>query len=106
MEITFADKNQYYPQSLPHPGETLSEKLEEMGLNFKEFAVLTGKSERIIISILNGTCAITPDMAAQFENVTQIPVHFWMNSQRGYDEFKARDHHKKYVKSTPELQPA
>jgi len=100
-----AKQNQYFPQSLPHPGETLAEKLEEMGIDSKEFAVLTGKSEKIINAILNGNCAITPDMATQLENVTQIPVHFWLNSQRGYDEFKAREHYKKTMKATPELHP-
>ena len=98
-------QNQYFPQSLPHPGETLVEKLEEMGLDSKEFAVLTGKSEKIINAILNGKCAITPDLAVQLENVTQIPVHFWLNSQRGYDEFMARSYSKKNVKVTLELQP-
>ena len=81
-------QNQYFPQSLPHPGETLAEKLEEMGIDSKEFSELTGKPEKIINAVLNGKFAITPDMAFQFENITQIPVHFWLNSQRGYDEFK------------------
>ena len=98
-------QNQYFPQSLPHPGETLAEKLEEMGLNHKEFAILTGKSEKIINAILNGRCAITPEMATQLENVTQIPVHFWLNNQRGYDEFKARERYIKTMKTTSELQP-
>ena len=30
-------------------------------------------------------------MAVQFENVTKIPANFWMNHQRGYDEFVARE---------------
>ena len=85
-----AKQNQYFPQSLPHPGETLAEKLEEMGIDSKEFAILTGKSEKIINAVLNGKFVITPDLAFQFERVTQIPVHFWLNSQQGYDEFKLR----------------
>jgi len=85
-----AKQNQYFPQSHPHPGETLVEKLEEMGMGSKEFAVRTGKPEKTISAVLNGKSAITPDMAIQFENVTKIPAHFWMNSQRGYDEYLAR----------------
>ena len=79
-------QNQYFPQSVPHPGETLVEKLEEMGMGPKEFALRTGKPEKTITAILNGGSSITPDMAVQFENVTKIPAHFWMNHQRGYDE--------------------
>jgi len=97
-------QNQYFPQSLPHPGETLAEKLEEMGVNSKEFAELTGKQEKIINAVLNGKCAITPDMAVQFECVTQIPSHFWSNSQRIYDEFKAREYYKKNKRAALELQ--
>ena len=80
-------QNEYFPQSRPHPGVTLSEKLEEMGMGSKEFAECTGNSEKTISAVLNGNCAITPDLAVQFENVTQIPANFWLNSQRNYDNF-------------------
>ena len=86
-----AKQNQYFPQSRPHPGETLAEKLEEMEMGPKEFALRTGKPEKTIIAILKGDSSITPDMAVQFENVTKIPANFWMNHQRGYDEFVARE---------------
>ena len=111
MNITFSDKkiqkvvnddrriamtkqNEYFPQSRPHPGVTLSEKLEEMGMSTKEFAGRTGKSEKTIYKVLNGNRSITLDLAMQFENVTQIPVHFWLNSQRNYDEFLKRKNYK------------
>ena len=88
-------RNEYFPQSRPHPGKTLVEKLEEMGMNYKDFAECTGKPEQIIIAVLNGKGAITPDLAMQFEKVTLIPAHFWLNSQRNYDEFRARKVYKK-----------
>lgn len=86
-----AKQNQYFPQSRPHPGETLVEKLEEMEMGPKEFALRTGKPEKTITAILKGDSSITPDMAVQFENVTKIPAHFWMNHQRSYDEYIARE---------------
>ena len=95
-------QNQYFPQSLPHPGETLTEKLEEMGMSSFEFAAHTGKPEEIINAVLTGKSTITPDMAVKFERITQIPAHFWLNSQRHYNEFIAK---KKY-KKTLQLQPA
>lgn len=85
-----ATVNQYFPQSELHPGKTLSEKLEEMGMGPKEFALRAGKPEKTIIAILKGDSSITPDMAIQFEAVTKIPAHFWMNHQKSYDEFVAR----------------
>ena len=86
-----AKQNQYFPQSVPHPGETLKEKLEEMIMGQKEFALRTGKPEKTIIAIIKGDSSITPDMAVQFESVTRIPANFWMNHQRNYDEFIARE---------------
>ena len=97
-----AKQNQYFPQSLPHPGKTLVEKLEEMGMGPKEFAIRTGKPEKTISAVLNGKSAITPDMAIQFENVTKIPAHFWMNSQRGYDEYLAREKYKQTLEEAIE----
>jgi HTH-type transcriptional regulator / antitoxin HigA len=82
-------ENQYFPQSRPHPGETLKEKLDEMGMDPKEFAHLTGTPENVIIAILNEESPITTDMAVQFENVTKIPATFWVNHQKGYDEYIA-----------------
>jgi HTH-type transcriptional regulator / antitoxin HigA len=84
-------ENQYFPSVIFHPGETLDEKLEEMEMGPKEFALRTGKPEKTIIAVLKGESSITPDMAVLFENVTKIPAHYWMNHQRGYDEFMARE---------------
>lgn len=90
-------KNQYFPQSRPHPGETLAEKLMEMEMGPKEFALRTGKPEKTIIAVLNGKSSITPDMAVQFENVTSIAANFWMNHQRSYDEYVARERQKTVI---------
>ena len=90
-------KHEYFPQTRPHPGETLTEKLEEMNMGPKEFALRTGRPEKTIIAVMSGKSAITPDMAVQFEQVTRIPANFWMNHQRGYDEFIARVKRKKAI---------
>jgi HTH-type transcriptional regulator/antitoxin HigA len=87
LEIT---ESQYKPSIVFHPGETLSEKLKEMGMGIKEFALRTSKPEKTIIAVIHGESAITPEMAVGFENVTRIPAHYWMNLQRAYDEYKAR----------------
>lgn len=84
-------KNQYHPQIAFHPGETLAEKLDELGWGPKEFAVRTGKPEKTMIAVLKGKSSITPEMAVLFETVLKIPAHFWLNMQRNYDEFIARE---------------
>lgn len=82
--------NQYIPQSIPHPCETLIEKLEEIGMGSKEFAIRTNKPEKTISALLNGDSSITPEMAVLFESVLKIPASFWLENQREYDEYIAR----------------
>ncbi|HQS25080.1 MAG: hypothetical protein B7Y11_12975 [Sphingobacteriia bacterium 24-36-13] len=43
-------ENQYFPQSRPHPGETLKEKLDEMGMPPKEH--IASKTPKRKIGIL------------------------------------------------------
>jgi addiction module HigA family antidote len=80
----------FVPSVAFHPGETLSEKLKEMGMSVKEFAVKTSIPEKTILAIINGSSSITSDMAIAFEIVTRIPAHFWLNKQRSYDGYVAR----------------
>ena len=82
--------NKYYPESVTHPKEILIEALEENNIGPKEFAVKTGKPEKTITAVLKGDSSITPDMAVLFEQVLKIPVHFWLEAQKDYDEYKAR----------------
>lgn len=73
-----------------HPGDTLNEKLQEMKMSVKEFAIRTNKPEKTIYAVISGKSSVTPDMAVAFENITRIPANFWLNKQRGYDEYIAR----------------
>ncbi|MCD4795035.1 MAG: HigA family addiction module antidote protein [Bacteroidales bacterium] len=97
-----AQKNQYLPPIVFHPGETLAERLDELGMGPKEFAVRTGKPEKTITAILTGRSSITPEMAVQFEKVLQIPANFWTKAQRAYDEYKAREKRAKEIKAAEE----
>lgn len=90
MASNMANKNQYNPRNVSHPGVTLGAKIQEMEMSVREFAVRTAKPEKTILAVIRGNSSITPDMAVIFENVTQIPAHFWMARQRNYDEAMAR----------------
>lgn len=97
-ERTFFD-----PALLPmvyHPGETLEEKLQEMGMSVKEFATRVSKPEKTIIAVIKGKSGITPDMAVAFEMVTLIPAHMWLNHQKRFDEFVARKKREKIVRES------
>lgn len=89
--------NQYYPQTVSHPGTTLEEALEERKMGAKEFAVRTNKPEKTISDVLNGRSGITAEMAILFEQVLRIPAHFWSNRQRAFDEYLARIDYQKTI---------
>lgn len=94
--------NQYIPTIVFHPGETLREKLEEMDMSIKEFALRTGKPEKTIIAVLNEESSLTPEMAVLFENVTKIPASFWIKKQARYNEFIARKKHAEAIAAAEE----
>jgi len=84
-------RNEYIPKTFYHPCKTLSEKLEELEMGTKEFAIRTGKPEKTITAILSGKSSITSEMAILFENVLKIPAKFWLRSQANFDEACARE---------------
>ena len=94
--------NQYKPDKVFHPAATLNEKLKEMGMSKKEFALRTGKPEKTIIAVLKEESSLTPEMAILFENVTQIPAQFWINKQARYNEYIARKKHEEAINQASE----
>lgn len=94
--------NEYNPISVSHPGQTLREKLTELGMGSKEFSVRTGKPEKTISEVLNGKSAITPDMAILFEDALGIPARFWLQRQYLYDETLARQKRQQAIESAME----
>ena len=83
------------------PGRTLSEKLEEMGLDANDLAARMGYTPKAVNDILQGYCRITPEVAFSLEVITEIPANFWLRRQIAYDEYLARE----YVKASLDNQP-
>lgn len=83
------------------PGRTLSEKLEEMGLDANDLAARMGYTPKAVNDILQGNCRITPEVAFSLEVITEIPASFWLRRQIAYDEYLARE----YVKASLDNQP-
>lgn len=77
------------PELLIHPGETLSEVLEDRNMNQNELAMRTGVSRKHISQVINGKASITAEFAAKLEYVLNIDASFWMNLQSEYDLEKA-----------------
>ncbi|HLP27547.1 MAG TPA: ImmA/IrrE family metallo-endopeptidase [Candidatus Didemnitutus sp.] len=92
--------NQFHQPIAFHPGETLREKLFELDMTLKEFALRAGKPEKTVIAVLNGDSSITHEMAVQFEHVLKIPAHVWTSIQCDYDEYLAREERKEQLKAS------
>ena len=82
--------NQYQPDIVSPPSETLLETLEALGLTQAALAERTGRPLKTINKIVKGKAAITPETALQLERVLGVPAHFWDNREAQYRESLAR----------------
>ena|SRR5579872_2168100 len=82
-------RNEYKPDVISPPGDTLLETLEKIGMTQMELAERTGRPLKTINEIIKGKAAITPETALQLERVLGIPARFWNNRERHYREYLA-----------------
>ena len=83
-------QNQYAPDYVSPPGETLLELLEDRGMSQAELARRTGRPKKTINEIIQGKTTITPKTALQLERVLGTPADFWNNRERQYRQHLAR----------------
>ena len=77
-------ENEYSPDSVSPPGETLQELLAERSLSQAELATRMGRPKKTINEIVKGKAAITPDTALELELVLGVPAPFWNARERNY----------------------
>lgn len=82
--------NEYRPDYVSPPGDTLAELLEEREMSQAELADRTGRPKKTINEIIQGKTAITPETALQLERVLGVPASFWLKREQQYREFLAR----------------
>ena len=85
-----AVQNEYVPDYVSPPGETLLETIETLGMTQAELAERTGRPTKTISEIIKGKAAITPETALQLEKVLGVPASFWTNREQHYRESLAR----------------
>src|SRR5258708_2555003 len=83
-------QNEYHPDSVSSPGETLLETLEAIGMSQAELARRMGRPVKTINEIIQKKAAITAETALQLEQVLNIPASFWLNREQQYRESLAR----------------
>jgi HTH-type transcriptional regulator / antitoxin HigA len=83
-------QNEYQPDYVSAPGETLLEVLETMSMSQVELAKRMGRPSKTINEIIQGKAAITAETALQLEQVLHIPASFWLKRELQYRESLAR----------------
>jgi plasmid maintenance system antidote protein VapI len=83
--------NAYRPDSVSPPGGTLEDVLDERGMSQAELAERSGLSKKTINLIIKGKAPLTQESALLFEKALGIPAGFWINREKDYREFLARE---------------
>ena len=73
-----------------HPGEHLSEILDELGISQYRLARAIDVSPRRINDIVHGRRSVTADTALRIGRALAMTPEFWLNLQRMYDLDRAR----------------
>jgi addiction module HigA family antidote len=68
-----------------HPGDFLSEALEDLGTSQSEFARAIGVSPMRISHVINGSRPVTAELALLFGKAFGQSPQYWLNLQAAYD---------------------
>ncbi|MCX6646428.1 MAG: helix-turn-helix domain-containing protein [bacterium] len=84
-------RNEYKPDFVTPPGDTLREVIDARGISQPELAERMNQSRNNVARILSGDAPITTQTALKLERVLGIPARFWGNRELQYREFLARE---------------
>jgi addiction module HigA family antidote len=73
-----------------HPGRLLKDDLDELGWTVAEAAEALGVTRQQLYRVINGTSAVTPDMAIRLEKGIGSSADTWLRMQAAYDLAQAR----------------
>lgn len=82
--------NEYKPDYVSPPGETLLEIIQGRRMSQAKLARLMDRPKKTINEIIKGKADITPETAIQLEQVLGVPAIFWLVRQADYQLWKAR----------------
>ncbi|MCY4031924.1 MAG: HigA family addiction module antitoxin [Hyphomicrobiales bacterium] len=73
-----------------HPGRDIGFALEYLNLSTAKGAKALGVSRSQLHRVIQGECAISPEMALRLEKVIGSTVGSWLRMQAAYDEAQTR----------------
>lgn len=80
----------YNPDIAIHPGVTLRDTLESLGMSQKELAQRADLTPKTINKIVQGEAPITPETAVKLERVLDVSASFWNSLDKNYQEIMAK----------------
>ena len=84
-----------------HPGQMLLEEfLKPMNLTQKDFSTHVGWTTAKLNELIHAKRGITPATALTLSDTFQMEAEFWMNLQRDWDLFHAKEKHEKVIALT------
>ncbi len=84
-----------------HPGEILSDELQETGLTAKKLADLIEVPPNRLYQLLAGKRSMTADTALRLGQYFSMSPGFWMNLQTAYELDLARQQNGKAIERIP-----
>lgn len=73
-----------------HPGGLIRDNIDDLGLSVAQAAAGLGVTRQQLYRVINGTSAVTPDMALRFEQAFGGSAETWLRMQTNYDLAQAR----------------
>lgn len=77
-------------KSPAHPGRLLKDDIEALGLTVAEAAESLGVTRQQLYRVLNGTSAVSPEMAFRLEKAIGTSADTWLRMQIAFDLAEVR----------------
>ena len=79
--------NEYWPDYVFPPGDTILETIEAIGMTRDQLAHRMGVTEEHINEVIKGKAVLTEDIVLKLEVVLGIDASFWRNLEHMYRHF-------------------
>jgi addiction module HigA family antidote len=91
LSITTEGQKQMPMKNPSHPGRLIKADLEELGISIAEAAEGLGVTRQQLYRVINGTSAVSPEMAVRLEKAIGSTADMWLRMQMNYDLAQLRN---------------
>jgi HTH-type transcriptional regulator/antitoxin HigA len=82
--------DEFHPDYIPPPGETIADLLEEQEMTQTELASRLGVSLKHLNQVVKGNASISAELALGLERVFSVPADFWLTREAIFRAHEAR----------------